>query len=65
MLGGLRDYPGRPAGLEFVVYGSPWIGRSQLFCFPMKPKLDAPFYELAQRLESVSVPAAITAALAR
>jgi hypothetical protein len=39
MLGGLRDYPGRPAGLEFVVYGSPWVGRSQLFCYPMKSKL--------------------------
>jgi hypothetical protein len=64
MLGGLRDYPGRPTGLEFVVYGSPWIGRSQLFCFPMKLKLDAAFRELAQRLESVTIPTAINAALA-
>jgi hypothetical protein len=64
MLSGLRDYPGRPAGLELVVYGSWWIGRSQLFSFHMKPKLDAPFQKLAQQLESVSVPAAVHAALA-
>lgn len=63
MLGGLRDYPGRPAGLEFVIYGSPWVGRSQLFCYPMKSKLDAAFQELAQQIESVSVPAIVNAAL--
>jgi len=65
MLGGLRDYPGRPAGLELVIYGSSWIGRAQLYSFPMKPKLDAAFQELAQQLESVSVPAAVNAALTR
>jgi hypothetical protein len=60
----LREDPRRPAGLELVVYGSWWIGRSQLYSFPMKPKLVAPFQELAQQLESVTVAAAINAALA-
>ena len=60
----LRHDLSRPAGLELVVYGSWWIGHCQLYSFPMKQKLDAPFQEWAHQIESVSVPAAVNAALA-
>jgi hypothetical protein len=53
-----------PAGLELVVYGSPWVGHFQLYSFPMKPQLDASMQELAQQIEAVSIYAAINAALA-
>jgi hypothetical protein len=59
----LQQDPLLPAGLEIVVYGSWWIGHSQLYSFPMKPQLDTPFREWAQQIESVSVPAAVNAAL--
>jgi hypothetical protein len=64
----LRDFqhdPRLPAGLELVVYGSPWVGRSQLYSFPMKPQLDASIQEWAHQIESVTVSAAINAALGR
>jgi hypothetical protein len=57
-----QEDPTLPAGLELVVYGS--IGRSRLYSVPMKPQLGAPFQEWAQRIESVSVPAAVNASLA-
>jgi hypothetical protein len=63
-LRGLREDPRLPAGLELVVYGSPWIGHFQLYSFPMKPQLDASIQELAHQIESVTVSAAINAALA-
>ncbi|HLJ27895.1 MAG TPA: hypothetical protein VKY85_14390 [Candidatus Angelobacter sp.] len=59
----LKQDPRLPAGLDLVVYGSPWIGRFQLYAFPMKPQLDAPIQELTQQIESVNVLAAINAAL--
>jgi hypothetical protein len=58
----LQQDPRRPAGLELVVYGS--MGHSQLYSFPMKARLDFPFQEWAQQIESVNVPAAVNAALA-
>lgn len=60
----LQQDPGLPAGLELVVYGSPCVGHFQLYSFPMKPQLDAPIQEWSQQIESVSVCAAINAALA-
>ncbi len=60
----LQQGPDLPVGLELVVYGSCWIGRSQLYCFPMKPNLNAPIQEWARQIESVSVHAAVEAALA-
>jgi hypothetical protein len=60
----LQQDPRLPVGLELVVYGSWWIGHSQLYSFPMKPQLDAPIQEWAQQIESVSVRAAVNAALA-
>jgi hypothetical protein len=60
----LQQDPLLPVGLEFVVYGSWWIGRSQLSSFPMKSQLDTPFREWAQQIESVSASAAVNAALA-
>jgi hypothetical protein len=60
----LRQDPSRPAGLELVIYGSWWIGHCQLYSFPMKPEVEAPFQEWAQQIELVSVPAAVNAALA-
>ncbi len=58
----LQEDPRLPAGLEFVVYGT--LGHSRLYSFPMKPNLDAPFQEWAQQIASVTVPAAVNAALA-
>ncbi len=40
--------PDLPVGLELVVYGSCWIGRSQLYCFPMKTNLNARIQEWAR-----------------
>jgi hypothetical protein len=60
----LQQDPHLPAGLELVVYGSPWIGHFQLYSFPMKPQLDASIQEWAHQIESVTVSAAINAALA-
>lgn len=60
----LQHDPCLPAGLELVVYGSPWVGRSQLYSVPMKPQLDASIQEWAHQIESVTVSAAINAALA-
>jgi hypothetical protein len=53
----LQQDPRRPAGLELVVYGS--IGHSQLYSFPMKPRLDVPFQESAQKIETVSIDSAV------
>jgi hypothetical protein len=61
-LGDLQKDPRLPAGLEFVVYGS--IGDFRLYSFPMKAKLNAPFKEWAGQIGSVSVAAAVNAALA-
>src|SRR5205823_2972375 len=60
----LQQDPRLPAGLELVVYGSAWTGHFQLYTFSMKPQLDASIQEWAQQIESVSVCAAINAALA-
>lgn len=60
----LQQDPRLPAGLELVVYGSPCVGHFQLYSFPMKPQLEVPIQEWAQQIESVSVCAAINAALA-
>ena len=43
-LRGLQHDPRLPAGLELVVYGSPWVGRSQLYSFPMKPQALLPLF---------------------
>ena len=60
----LQQDPRLPVGLELVVYGSAWVGHSQLYSFPMKPQLDASIQQWAQQIESISVYAAISAALA-
>jgi hypothetical protein len=55
----LRQVRGLPAGLDFVIYGSPWIDRAQLRTFPMKSQLDTVIQHWAQQIESVNVRTAI------
>jgi hypothetical protein len=57
----LWQVPGLPAGLDFVIYGSPWISsvHLHLHTFPMKPQLDTVMQAWAQQIESVNVRAAI------
>jgi hypothetical protein len=59
----LQKDPRLPTGLELVVYGSQWVGRSQLYSFSMKPNLNASIERWARQIESVSVWAGINAAL--
>jgi hypothetical protein len=59
----LRQDPRIPKSLEFVVYGSSWIGHSQLYSFPMKSHLHASIQEWAQEIQSVSVGDAINSVL--
>jgi len=44
----LRNEESLPDGLLFIVYGSKWIGRKQLHCFPFRHSID-PHYALWQR----------------
>jgi hypothetical protein len=60
----LQQDPRLPAGLDLIVYGSSWIGSSQLYVSAMKPHLDASIKEWAQQIESISVGAAVDTALA-
>ncbi len=57
----LWQVPDLPTGLDFVIYGSPWISsvHLHLHTFPMKPQLDTVMQSWAQQIESVNVRAAI------
>jgi hypothetical protein len=49
-----RDIVSVPTGLQFVLYGSKWIGRKQLYCFPFQ-ELKEPFRTWKRELESGTV----------
>lgn len=57
----LRQIPGLPAGLDFVIYGSRWISsfHLHLHAFPMKRRLDTVMQTWAQQIESINVRAAV------
>lgn len=51
-----------PEGLQFVLYGSPWIGKQQLYCYPAKPHLAPVFHVWMKELEGCSFQQLISAA---
>lgn len=60
----LQKDPDLPAGLQVVVYGSRWIGKQQLYSFPVRPQLDVHVQQWVPEFERVRVSAAIAAAIA-
>lgn len=44
-----------PESLQFVLYGSHWMGKQQLYCYPTKPHLAPVFHVWMKELEGCSL----------
>jgi len=55
----LARHSERPLSLQFVLYGSPWVGRQQLHCFRTSSMPDAPLSGWMSDLEQTTVMTAV------
>jgi hypothetical protein len=59
----LAHHPERPAALQFVLYGSQWIGTRQLHCFPVAQDPEERVREWMHELEVARVSVAVATGL--